>query len=182
MKTDTDIIQLHQLSMRYAPEQDRIEFLFSSTKKKQYRVWLTRRFTMLLWQALMKIVDSHPDMGAGFDPHVRDAVLGMQHQESVQNMNVSKSTIPAPGSTKRPPGQEPLLVTGCTSRIGNKGKNISLELLIQDAPNIRFSLTKEILHSLFHLLIQSTTEVEWGLNLQVGDPNVRLPGDKRVVH
>lgn len=130
----------------------------------------------------MKIVDSHPDMGAGFDPHVRDAVLGLQHQESVQNMKVSKSTISNSDSANRPPEEEPFLVTGCTSRIDNKSKNVSLEFIIQRAPNIRFSLTKEILHSLFHLLIQSTTEVEWDLNLHVGDPNVRLPSDTRVVH
>mgnify|MGYP006865111969 CR=1 FL=1 len=179
---ETPIITLHQLSMRYSAEQDRIQFLFSSTEGAEHRVWLTRRFVKLMWKALMGIVERHPDMGAGFEPHVRDAVLGMQHQESVQSLNVTTTQTPTKSSETAEPDASPLLVTGCTSRMEKSGKAVSLELIIQGGDNIRFRLNKEILHSLFHLLIQSTIEVEWDLGLQVGDPHVVVDKQKPVVH
>ena len=43
---------LHQLTMSYVPEEDRILFRLSTTDKKEYRLHLTRRFIHVLWGAL----------------------------------------------------------------------------------------------------------------------------------
>ncbi len=166
--------------MRFSNEQDRILFAFSSTDKVEYRVWLTRRFVRLMWKALMKIIAVQPDMGAGFEPHVREAILGVKHQESVQALNVSQ-----PHDAKRENKKltkEPILVTGCTSRVEKDGTLLSLELIMKDGSNVAFYLNEEIFHSLFHLLIQSTTQAEWNLNLQVGDPQVTIPKGGRPLH
>lgn len=166
--------------MRYTPEQDRVLFLFSTQEQTEYRVWLTRRFTTLLWKALMNLTGAMPELGAGYEPKVRNAILGVQHQESVQNLDVSQPHDAQGDNTAYT--EQALLVIGCTSRIGEGGDNLTLELKTLEGPAICFFLNKEILHSMFHLLQQVTTESGWELNLQVGSTNVVVPDSGQQLH
>jgi hypothetical protein len=76
---------LHQMTMSYVAEEDRILFRLSTKDKKEYRMWLTRRFIGVLWGALGNTFAAKEDLVRITDNAVKDAVLGMKHQEAVQN-------------------------------------------------------------------------------------------------
>ncbi len=76
---------LHQLSMSYMPEQDRILFRLATKDKKEYRVLLTRRFVHVLWGALRQTFEKETELAEILDKDVQEAVLGMKHQEAIQN-------------------------------------------------------------------------------------------------
>ena len=43
---------LHQISMKYIVEQDRILFRLGTTKNTEYQMWFTRRLVNILWDSL----------------------------------------------------------------------------------------------------------------------------------
>ncbi len=51
---------LHQITMSYAPEEDRLLLRISTADKTEYQLWLTRRFVGVLWTALMKRKEKQP--------------------------------------------------------------------------------------------------------------------------
>ena len=48
---------LHQLTLTFDPVEDRILLRIGTADNTEYRLWLTRRFLKVLWEALMKILD-----------------------------------------------------------------------------------------------------------------------------
>ena len=49
---------INQIQIAYSPEEDRILFRVNSMDRKEFRFWLTRRFTVLLVKVLTLILTS----------------------------------------------------------------------------------------------------------------------------
>ena len=49
-------MNIHQLSVNYLQEQDRILLRINTSAGEELRLWLTRRLTLNLWPMLTKIV------------------------------------------------------------------------------------------------------------------------------
>ena len=79
-----DANRLHQMTMSYVAAEDRILFRLSTTSESEYRMWFTRRFVRILWGALIQVLERHPTIRDDMSKNVKEAVLGMQHQEAVQ--------------------------------------------------------------------------------------------------
>ncbi len=170
---------LHQLSMSYVPEQDRILFRLSTTDKKEYRMWLTRRFVGVLWGALHQTFVRNTELAQFVDQDVKDAVLGMKHQEAVQNTDFE--TPPSEDNTDATSNTGPLLVTGGKVHPGEKATGLSFSTA--DGKDVRFNLNEQLMHAFCHLLITTTTRAEWSLDLSIGDGNVVVPEKKdALVH
>ena len=52
-------MKIHQLSVTYLAEQDRILVRINTTAAKEMRLWLTRRLTVGLWPLLSKLLTQH---------------------------------------------------------------------------------------------------------------------------
>ena len=72
---------LHQLSMSYIPDEDRILFRLSTKDKKEYWVLLTRRFVHVLCGALRQTFEKETALAEIVDKDVQKAVLGMKHSK-----------------------------------------------------------------------------------------------------
>lgn len=169
---------LHQLSMSYIPEEDRILFRLSTKDKKEYRVLLTRRFVHVLWGALRQTFEKETALAEIVDKDVQKAVLGMKHQEAIQNTDFD--TPPVNDTADATSNTGPLLVVGGKVHPGKDVTGVSFKTA--DGSDIRFNLNEQLLHAFCHLLVTTSVKADWKLNLALGDGNVVVPSGEAVVH
>ena len=105
-------VQLHQITMGHAVEEDRLLLRISTTDKKEYQLWLTRRFVRVLWSALIKVLEKQPGAKAALKPSAKKAVMAMQHDEAVNTSDFSRPHDE--GNQNMTSATGPLLVTGGT--------------------------------------------------------------------
>ncbi|HEX9569222.1 MAG TPA: hypothetical protein VF987_06035 [Rhodospirillales bacterium] len=172
---------LHQITMSFSAEEDRLLLRMSTADKTEFRFWLTRRFVRVLWGALIKTIENEPDIRRAIQPAARKAVMAMEHQQAVGASDFSRAHEQGHRNVTGESG--PLLVTGGSVRPG-KGKNglTVLNLQTRGGPDVKLGLNKNLLHALCRLLIDTTTHAGWDLGLTVGDAGSLAPGDRTRVH
>ena len=169
---------LHQISMSYSVEGDRLLMRVSTSDKNEFHFLLTRRFVKVLWPALMTVIDQEDaTTKQSLMPAARKAVTAMQHLEAVK---AADFTQPHDDDTKTLT-KEPLLVIGGSVHPGKKGlTGITLKTKDkrqgavtaatgkQTGAEIKISLNKNLLHALCRLLIETTMKAGWDLGIAVG--------------
>ncbi len=172
---------LHQITMSYVAEDDRLLLRISTTDKTEYRLWLTRRFVGVLWPALMKSMEKTPARkAAALMPAARKAVMAMEHQEALDQSDFSHPHEEK-GYRDLTSKSGPLLVVGGKVTPGRDGSAV-LVFKTRKGAEIKFTLDKTLLHALCKLLTQTTAKAGWELGITVGDPAILAPADKRQVH
>ena len=157
--------KLHQINLGFSPEEDRLLLRINTTGKTEYRLWLTRRYVKLLWKLLTKSVESLPDIKAQSAPETRAAVKSFQRQEARRAADYSKNY--EDGEAKRPLGEGAVLLVGV--RAGPEKNGTQLTLQTKDGRAINLSLERKLLYSLLDLLISSTKQAVWDLDLKAED-------------
>ncbi len=170
--------RLHQINIGYSLEEDRMLLRVNTTGKTEYRLWMTRRYVRLLWNLLTKSVESLPDVSAQAAPETRKAVKSFQREEARQAADYSKDFEDS--EAKRPLGESASLLTGVRANPGPKGTQLTLQT--KDKRAINLSLEKKLLYSLCDLLISSTTQAKWDLNLNVDETPAAEPEQDGPVH
>ncbi len=170
---------LHQISMSYLDEEDRLLMRVSTTAKSEFHLLLTRRFVSVLWPALITVIEKQdPEAKRSLLPAARKAVMAMQHQEAIAESDFTRGHDEG-AKTLTP---DPLLVIGGSVKPGKKGIT-GLVFKTHTQAEIKISLNKTLLHALCKLLIETTMKAGWRLGLAVGDPAaVAVPDDKAQVH
>lgn len=204
--------QLSKISLGYSAEEDRLMLRLTMTGGNDIRLAMTRRFVRLLWGALLKVLESNPKVKEQLEPDVKLAILSMQHQEALQSMNIQEERQPptsggkgrskgsgsgrgagsgeeaadaAADSTEPPEPPEPpaVLVTGFRFGQGGQGAVARLTFQAQDQEVASFSFNEMLLHTLCQMMVTTTMQAEWDLNLTVGDAAaVAMPQDGGKVH
>jgi len=49
--------QMHQIQMSYVSTEDRILFRLNTKSRQEFRFWMTRRYTGILWNTLARVLD-----------------------------------------------------------------------------------------------------------------------------
>ncbi|MDA1091063.1 MAG: hypothetical protein O3A85_12220 [Proteobacteria bacterium] len=170
---------LHQITMSYLAEDDRLLMRVSTTDKSEFHFLLTRRFVKVLWPALMTVIEKE-DAGTkqNLMPAARKAVAAMKHQEAIEESDFTQ----AHEEDAKTLTAAPLLVTGGSVHPGKKGVT-GLVFKTKAKAEIKISLDKNLLHALCRLLIETTMKAGWNLGLVVGDAAaVMVPEDKARLH
>ncbi len=176
---------LHQITMSYTAEEDRLLLRISTTDRTEYRLWLTRRFVGVLWPALMQTMGKSP-VGkkaaplSDLMPEAQKAVMAMEHQEALDASDFSHGHD-EDGYRDLTSKSGPLLVVGGSVNPGRDGSAV-LVFKTRKGAEIKFTLDKTLLHALCKLLTQTTAKAGWELGFTVGDPAILAPADKRQVH
>lgn len=172
---------LHQITMSYSAEQDRLLLRVSTANKTEYRFWLTRRFVRVLWGALIQTIEREPAIKRAIQPAARRAVMAMEHQQAVGKSDFSRGHEAGHRDVTEETG--PLLVVGGSVQPPKgKGKPTILNLKTEGGPEVKLGLNKNLVHALCRLLIDTTTHAGWDLGLTVGDAGLLAPGDRTRVH
>lgn len=164
-----DANRLHQMTMSYVAAEDRIMFRLSTTSEIEYRMWFTRRFVRILWGALIKVLERHPTIRDDMTENVKEAVLGMQHQEAVQQSDFQQPH--RDGNADLTSNTGPLLITGGSLVPGENGLT-TVKLTADNKQQVSFNLNEQLLHAFCHLMVSAAVKAEWELDLSVGDGNV----------
>ena len=160
--------RLHQINLGFSPEEDRLLLRINTTGQTEYRLWLTRRYVQLLWKLLTQSVERLPEVSAQSAPEARAAVKSFQRQEARQVADYSKSYND--GQATRPLGEVAALLVGVRAGPGKNGTQLILQT--KDGHAINLSLELKLLYSLLDLLVSSTKQAEWNLNLRAEDAAV----------
>lgn len=155
---------LKQLHVSYQPVQDRLLLILCTQDDKEFRLWITRRYLRVLWPALMKALESDPDVAGRPDQTGRRAVLEFQHEKALAGARFTKDI----GSDERvrPFGDTPLLASRAQVSLTKDGR-VVLGMQAEDRRGIRFTLEWPMVHSLCHLIGQSLRRSGWDFALKV---------------
>jgi hypothetical protein len=160
-------VKLHQLKIDYAAEQDRLLMLISASEGVEVRMWLTRRFLKLLWPLLVKLAEeASPRIRTQASPEVRQALLGLEHEQAVSKADFSKPY--ETGARATPLGEAPLLLARIQTGHDPKGNPV-LAMHPAEGHGVTLTLDPVLLHSVCRLLQAAVTKSDW-------DMEVKLPG------
>ena len=109
-------MNIHQLSVTYLPEQDRILARVSTTAGEEMRLWLTRRLMLGLWpllskamtERLLRLEAASSSLDAA-DDQLKQMLADFRKQEFLQHADFATPYRAA--EPNLPLGEEPLLVT-----------------------------------------------------------------------
>ena len=161
-------MNIHQMSVRYLEEQDRILIRINTRSDEEVRLWFTRRFLLGFWPLLSQAVAEHTASLSGAETAAAGAeakkmLAEFKQAEVVQNTDMK---TPFKGQPARFPfGAEPLLVTSAQVGWEPRGKlRLSFEekLHPEHTPrSFQLGLGEKLTHGLMHLLDRETVRAGW---------------------
>lgn len=166
-------MNIHQLSVTYLPEQDRILARVNTTAGEEMRLWLTRRLMVGLWPLLSKVMTGHllrlEAAGSSLeaaDDEMKKMLADFRKEEFLQNADFE--TPYQDNQPKLPLGEEPLLVTDVDAApLANGRLRLSFNEGVQEqrpgAEPRRFQMEMEprLMQGLLHLLEQALGQSRW---------------------
>lgn len=167
-------MQVHQFSVTYVQEHDRILVRINTTTDEQVRVWLTRRLMLPLWPALNKSMAEHVAHQKGAQGQVQspmthsDDLTKQMMAEFEREGSIKSSDFRTPFNTAArllPLGEEPLVVTQLSmTRVANGALRLDFEEKMpgQVKPRgFQVALAPQTLHGFIHLLEKALHASGW---------------------
>lgn len=159
-------------------KEDRLLLTAEASDGTQARLWLTRRFVRLMWQALSKILESQPAVQAQAASETRQAILSMQHQAVAESKAITETRENV--ESKLAEGPSPLLAIGMRyNAVSDTIVRITFQT--ENGQDISVALNGTLVHSVRHLLSRCASAAEWDLDMDVGD-GVAEPPDGSELH
>jgi hypothetical protein len=163
-------MKIHQLSVNYLAEQDRILVRVNTRDAEEMRLWLTRRLMLGLWPLLSKLLTKHmlklEAAGTSLeaaDEDLKRMVADFRKEEFLRNADFDTPYQETPAEL--PLGEKPLLVTDVDAaplpngrlRLGfNERKPNS------DKPrSFHMEMEPKLMQGLMHLLEQALARSQW---------------------
>ena len=163
-------MKIHQLSVNYLAEQDRILMRVNTRDAEEMRLWLTRRLMLGLWPLLSKLLTKHllklEAAGTSLDTadeDLKQMLADFRKEEFLRNADFD--TPYQENRADLPRGDKPLLVTDVDAaplpngrlRLGfNERKPNS------DKPrSFQMEMEPKLMQGLMHLLEQALARSQW---------------------
>ena len=171
-------MNIHQLSVTYLAEQDRILMRVNTTASEEMRLWLTRRLMLGLWPLLSRLLTEHllkleaagTSLGAA-DEELKKMLADFRKEEFLQHADFD--TPYQDNKQALPLGEEPLLVTDVDAApLPNGRLRLSFNEAVPDqrpgAEPRRFQMEMEprLMQGLLHLLEQALVQSRWRESFQ----------------
>lgn len=190
-------MNIHQLSVNYIQEHDRILVRINTTASEELRLWFTRRLTLGLQPMLKKIVaewvakqeavnSSMISPTATADAQTQQMLAEFKREESLQKSDFQTPYNGQPSAL--PLGPEPLLVTEINVTPLPSGQlQLSFNENLpsdngQPNPNprgFRVALEQKLVHGFVHLLEKAVAASQWAGSTAVAMRSAEpaLPGE-----
>ena len=164
-------MNIHQLSIAYHNDHDRILAQVNTIAGEELRLWFTRRLMINFLPHLGRLaIDAEASAVqlASHDELAKKTVMEFKKQESI-----NKSDFKTPFNAKAsayPIGQEPILVTTIQLTPDGKGalrigfeEKMAGTSSIQPARGFQITLTSPLLHGFIHLLESALKASQWDI-------------------
>jgi hypothetical protein len=165
-------MKIHQLSVTYLAEQDRILVRINTSAAKEIRLWLTRRLMLGLWPLLSKLLTQHllKMEAAGRSLDSADAGLRRMLADFRKEEFLRDADFQTPYQEGPPDGTEgetPLLVTDVDASPLPDGRlrlsfNEQRKSGEEDPRGFQVEMQPKLMQGLMHLLEQALARAQWG--------------------
>ncbi len=152
---------INQMQMVYHPEEDRILFRVNSTEHKEFRFWVTRRFTQLLLKVLRDHLVSDLDISLQGTREAKQAVMDYKKEKAMANADFNKPF--QEDEVEYPLGEDTLLAFKVTSN--KTGDNLHLGIHPKNAQGINMVINRDINTSMTQLLFSAAHKAGWNLGV-----------------
>lgn len=165
-------MSIHQLSVVYQTDQDRLLLRVRTRDERLFDLWLTRRLMLRLWQPLQNIASAvalgAASKGTTILPEARDMMTQTLRDQAKRSADFSSPFDDQ--ALQRPLGEHPLLVAAVDLRHEAKGQVV---VVLRDAQqrDLSLNLTPDLLYNLLTLLEQALVLSEWGLAAPSSSPS-----------
>ena len=163
-------MKIHQMSVTYLAEQDRILVRVNTSTAEEMRLWLTRRLMLGLWPLLSKLLTKHllKLEAAGTSLETADEDLKKMLADFRKEEFLKNADFDTPYQEKQavlPLGEEPLLVTDVDASPLPNGR---LRLSFNERPpdtekprSFQMEMEPKLMQGLMHLLEQALGRSQW---------------------
>lgn len=163
-------MNIHQLSVTYQAEPDRILVRVNTTDQQEIRMWLTRRLMVGLWPLLTKLLTEHLMALEAAAPALAKADDGLKKMlaDFRKEEFLRAADFETPYQAAKPVmplGAKPLLVTEVDASPPANGK---LKLTFREKAagsakprSFQMDLKPKLMQGLMHLLEQALTTSRW---------------------
>ncbi len=171
--------QMHQMQFNYVPVEDRILFRINTTARQEFRFWMTRRYTAILWQAVTDYI--RKQQGDDVDPfaNLTDSIAEasqaeIKHQEAIADADFQTAYQE---SSYLPLGDEPKVLFSIGIRTNDQGQTM-ICLHPQGNEGIEMVINDQIAHSMCQLVIETNRKAKWDLDLVFKKTDSGKGGDR----
>jgi hypothetical protein len=163
-------MKIHQLSVVYQAEQDRIFVRINTSAAEEVRLWLTRRLMVGLWPLLSKLLTQHllKLESAGSSLESADEALKKMLADFRKEQFLQEADFDTPYDDNQavlPLGQDPVLVTDVdASPLPNGRLRLSFNERMpggKEPRNFQVDMDAKLMQGLMHLLDQALTRSQW---------------------
>jgi hypothetical protein len=164
-------MQIHQLSVNYQAEQDRVLLRVNSTSGEEMRLWLTRRLMVGLWPLLTRLqteqvlkAEAAGSALQSADEDLRRMLADFRKEEFLQKADFD---TPYQDKENLPLGPAPLLVTDVDATPIADGR---LRLAFNERASVsggakprgfQLELDPRLMQGLMHLVEQALAQSQW---------------------
>lgn len=163
-------MRIHQLSVNYLAEQDRIFVRVNTSASEELRLWLTRRLMMGLWPLLSRLLTEHllTLEAAGTSLKAGDEDLKKMLADFRKEQFLQEADFDTPYDESHavfPMGAEPILVTDVDAApLPNGRLRLTFNERLPGAPEPRsfqMELDPKLMQGLMHLLERALAKSQW---------------------
>lgn len=144
--------KLHQMNISYIPKEDRLLLRISTTQGDEFRIWLTRRYTGLLFNVLNK----HMERSGGVPTVAASDETRKLFQAGAMEKRYEE------GEKKYPLGEPGILAFGINTGETSEG-NLQLEMFPEKGQGITINLNDSLMYMFSNLLNQGIDQAGWKL-------------------
>lgn len=144
----------------------------STTDRREFRFWLTRRYAALLFKALQQVATADPHVQAQTSAPARSAMLDFQRESALNAGNFEKPFEDE--GTALPLGETPVLLAKAQVRRAKDGGH-RLRMDPMEGNGIELPLNPTVVHSLRKLLVDVANKADWALVLESPTPSAQAP-------
>jgi hypothetical protein len=156
-------MKIHQLSVTYVAEQDRILMRVNTASAEEMRLWLTRRLMLGLWPLLSKLLTKHllklEPAGSSLETANEDLKKMLTEFRKEEFLKQADFETPYQEHQRQLLGEEPLLITDVDAAPLPNGQ---LRLSFNERPpgegeprSFRMEMEPKLMRGLMHLLEQA---------------------------
>jgi hypothetical protein len=160
-------MHIHQLQASYQQEQDRILLRLNTRTGEEFRLWLTRRMTLVVLPHLTQMSQRMGSTSADAVSHDGAQAGDLAHFKQQESLAQADFQTPYSDTTQLPAGDAPLLVTQVRfTQVGNGTLRLAFDEKLADVePTRSFEVTLglSIVHALLHLMEQVLKAADWAI-------------------
>ena len=161
---------INQMQISYAPLEDRLMLRVNTTNDQEFRFWLTRRYVLLLYQALAAHRAKDPDISSQPVGEARQAVQQFKQEKAAEKGDFEQSFR---DSSDFPLGETPVLASKLQAR-SDQGK-LALTISPAQGNGINLVLDEHLNFNFSRLLNSAVAKAEWGIQARSAAPAAGSP-------